>query len=168
MPQLPGGRHIAIRPSSLHKLCEEVKNGFRVHELMSIENTESLLNYIDVVFFRTGKDADNPVNIANGSDAPPEDLTPYLSGFTVNTFQEELTAWPKADRDAFLAFLESAKAQKYFDELLQLLDEYKEELFSHGRLATAAQIGWWKTGCHPLQPDVFEEETGINTRKRMN
>lgn len=168
MPQLPGGRHIAIQPESLNKLCERVKTGFRVHELMSIESREHLLNYIDILFFKPKEPGEIPGSTAQGSDFPPEDMTPYLSGFTVNTFQEELTTWPKADRVAFLAFLESAKVQKYFDELLQLLDEYKEELFRHGSLATAVQIGWWRIDCHPLQPDVFEDETGINTRRRMN
>lgn len=168
MPQLPGGRHIAIQPESLNNLCERVKTGFRVHELMSIESREHLLNYIDVVFFKPKEPADIPGSLAQGSDIPPENMTPYLSGFTVNTFQEELTTWPKTDRDAFLAFLQEPRFRKYCDDLLQLLDEYKEELYAHGCLATRAQIGWWKIGCHPMQPDVFEEETGINTRKRMN
>lgn len=168
MPQLPGGRHIAVKADSLFALCDDAQRGFRVHELMSIESSEQLMNYIDVIFFKAaGTDYKQP-QTARGSNAPPEGLVPYRSGYTVISIQDKLGEWIKEDRAAFLDFISDPRTQEYFNQLLIELEKYKQRLFKHGNLVTRIQIGWWKTGCHPLQPDVWEEETGINERKRHN
>lgn len=152
MPQLPSGCHIAIGTDNLCRLLETVATGFRVHELMAIDEPAHLSPYLDVYYFRPAGPDDNTIEYTDAALTPPDGLVPYSSGHTLATIHKEWEQWPAEDRQAFVEFLGEPRFNDYLNSLFKYIEEYKQTLRDSGPFATQVQAHWWDADIHPLQP----------------
>ena len=139
MPQLPSGRHVGIlcltpddiikKFSHSHPDASLLTLGMKVKEIDSIK---ALKPYITVMFFQHS-DTTNNQPLDSRSQAIPDGLESYDSGYTLDQ-QEQFTAdWSREDMQAFDEFLKSEKSANYFQDVLNLIvrigTQYQENLF---------------------------------------
>jgi len=150
MPQLPSGKHIALDPSPLQKLLDEVSEGLNVHELMEIESVGQLFSRINVLYLRSSGSGSR-LPLAKFSVVPPENLEPYPSGFNLVSIQGEVETWDVADQKAFITFLNEERTNAFFENILDTVRTYQEKFTEHPDTLQGLLALWWKLGVHPLQ-----------------
>ena len=157
MPQLPGGRHIAICADSVHELIERAARGLGTHELMAIESVAQLRPYIDVLYFRPGDDTETHSRVADGSNRLPIGWVSFRSGFTLATIEPEQARWAEEDRCAFEEFLQLERTRRFIQELLAYVQAAKVAILERGPFLARVLALWWHAGVHPLQPGGQDE-----------
>ncbi|TDU66577.1 hypothetical protein EI77_03672 [Prosthecobacter fusiformis] len=151
MPQLPSGLHFALDPTPVAELIRLVSQAKAVHELMAIETIEHLYPHIEVMFFRSRQASGQERQYSEFSAAPPEDLEPYASGFTLHSIQTEFQNWSPEDQVAFAEILHSPRTQSFLQRELDEIMAMKEELRANPTTLAGMLASYWRMGCHPLQ-----------------
>ncbi len=141
MPKLSSGRHIGITAERLADLARQYEETGGPTELERAQGIEDLKPFIDVLYFHAATPIKAP-KAATGSKLLSE-LTPYPSGFTLATIEEEMRSWPEDDREAFNAFLRRS-------DIIDLL----KSAFS--RVLNAQVARKLKTGAEPTKDDAMK------------
>jgi hypothetical protein len=159
MPRLPSGRHVAVDSSPLQELVDGAYQGKFVHVLMAITEIEHLFPHVNVLYFRpkSGKEGETPVS--THSNALPEDLEPFPSGYNLTTIHAECELWPGEDQVAFSEFLNDSKRRVFFEEILAAIRDHQERLLAQPTTVPGLMAHWWKQGCHPLQEEAARDHS---------
>lgn len=139
MPQLPSGRHVGILCLTPDEIAKKVSRdhpevslltlGMKVKEINSLD---AIKPFINVLFLREAKTTnDQPLDAR--SQAIPEGLEPYESGYTLADQDQLIADWSDEDKQAFTDFLESDKIASYFQDVLNQMKttgtQYQQNLF---------------------------------------
>lgn len=157
MPLLPSGRNIAIGTNSLCRLLETAANGFRVHELMSIDEPTHLLPYLDIYYFRPAAPDDNAIEYTDAALTPPHGLVPISSGHKLATIHTEWEQWLAEDRQGFVNYLDEPRFSDYLNSLFKYIEIYKLTLRYSGTFAARVQVHWWNGCIHLLQIEKIDD-----------
>lgn len=103
MPMLPSGRHTGITANRFACLADQYEETGKPEVLGHVHSDNDLKPFIDVLYFHAAPPIKTP-KTSPRSQLPGE-LTPYPSGFTLATIEDEVRSWSEDDREAFHAFL---------------------------------------------------------------
>jgi len=158
MPQLPGGRQIAISPEPLNALLMQANHFGNIHKVMAIKSVDDLLRYIDVLRLVPEADAGGEsleTNFTSDSLPVPAGLVCVPSGHHLSDWKAYAADWPEEDKAAFLEFL-SGRAAPLLDEYLEAVVSTQEKLRGAEDFLTKVLVGWWEAGCHPAQEEGWD------------
>jgi len=163
--------HIALSARPLDDLIEQAStNAFMVHRLMQLTEPKHFWPYLAVMFFRpaAGGGAAEGVGAAGAwpgtATAPPADLEPYDSGYTLATIGELCAQWPADDRAAFEDWLKGPGFALLMQDCEEAATAAKEGLRSNVQSLPGLMAAFWRMGAHPLQEDP-DDETKVPDRK---
>jgi len=151
MPQLSSGRHVAISPTPLNQLIDDIlhERTLALWPLLAISSPEDCLAFFEVIYF-VEKDAEDKTDQASNGNYPPE-LMPAPTGLSPVDVLSEDSEWTADERHEFKAFLSSERAQNFLQKAYDDVKDTQELLRTDGSFLQKWQALTWQAGCHPLQ-----------------
>lgn len=159
MPQLPSGRHVALDPSPLNQLIDDV-----LHErtlahwpLLAIESPNDCLKHIEINYMEPVLDVGAP-NLAKGSLPIDSTLRQVRTGLTVENVLADASDWSREDKEFFCDFLSSERVRDFLDNHFENIKQIQASLREDGSFLQKWQAQTWAAGCHPIQNDFGERD----------
>ena len=153
MPQLPGGRHVAINTTPLSALLGDAGNPGNVHKIMAIAAFKDLDAYIEVLFLvpAIAPAAQLPApELRSGSMPCPPGLVLVDSGYRLSDWSELTQDWDEPDKTAFRDFLNGPAAALFAESMIEVR-RTQEAMRVSPKFMTRLLTASCDCGCHPAQ-----------------
>ena len=159
MPQLPGGRHVAIHAKPLADLLGDANNPANVHKIMAIASHHDLEAYIEVIFLVPEAEAGDQVHASKFFDNSlprPPGLVSFRSGYCISDWPVLTKDWSDPDKLAFREFL-NVRGVAVYDDWLAQVRLAQESMRKSSEMTTNILAAWMAAGCHPAQEEGWAE-----------
>lgn len=159
MPQLPGGRHVAINATPLAALLDDANNPVNAQKIMAINSPHDLEAYIEVIFLMPEAEAADrgfDTEFINNSLPRPPGLFAVRSGFCLSDWPVLTRDWNDEDKVAFREFIDGRGAET-FDRCMAEVGIAQDAMRNASEMTAKILAAWMAAGCHPAQEEGWAE-----------